>query len=126
MNYAEIFRALADENRIAVLEALSGGEMCASELLSGLNISQPTLSHHMKILTESGIVLKKKHGQKTFYVVSKDAISSLTEYFSSFAKSDVHFSDAPSEKKKAPVKKREKKEPAPKKEEPRQTDIWLF
>ena len=114
MNYADIFRALADENRCLILDILSGGEKCALDILSELEISQPTLSHHMKVLTDSGLVLKKKHGRKTFYVVSKDAAGKLGEYFSRFDK-DYSFSE-----------KEEKKAPAPKKEEPRQADIWLF
>ena len=123
MNYADIFRALADENRCLILDILSGGEKCALDILSELKISQPTLSHHMKVLTDSGLVLKKKHGRKTFYIVSKDAAAALGEYFSRF---DRDYSFSEKEEKKAPVKKREKKAPAPKKEEPRQADIWLF
>lgn len=123
MNYADIFRALADENRCLILDILSGGEKCALDILSELKISQPTLSHHMKVLTDSGLVLKKKHGRKTFYIVSKDAAGKLGEYFSRF---NENYSFSEKEDKYSPEKKREKKAAAPKKEEPRQTDIWLF
>lgn len=127
MNYADIFRALADENRVLILDILSGGEKCALDILKGLGISQSTLSHHMKILTDSGLVLKQKSGRKTFYVVSREVADELSEYFSRFASSDVSFSEKEKSEKQPHRKKSEKKPPAPSlKEEKRQTDIWLF
>ena len=49
-----ICKALSDENRLRILQMLRSGEKCACKLLEELNISQPTLSHHMKILCDSG------------------------------------------------------------------------
>ena len=72
---ARVFKAFCDENRLAILEMLQGGEKCACELLENLKISQPTLSHHMKILVESGIVAARKIGKWTFYSFSKDGVS---------------------------------------------------
>lgn len=57
---ARVFKAFCDENRLQVLELLQSGEKCACVLLEDLKISQPTLSHHMKILCESGIVTGRK------------------------------------------------------------------
>ena len=57
-----IFKALSDENRIRILKILHGEEKCACQLLDELNISQPTLSHHMKILCDVGIVVGRKEG----------------------------------------------------------------
>jgi len=65
------FKALSDENRIRILEMLQSGEKCACELLKELNVTQPTLSHHMKILCESGIVESCKQGKWTHYTLSK-------------------------------------------------------
>ena len=59
---ALVFKALCDENRIRILKLLCGGEKCACKLLGELNISQSTLSHHMKILCDSGIVTGRKQG----------------------------------------------------------------
>ena len=56
----KIFKALADENRLAVLKLLQNGEKCACRLLEALDISQSTLSHHMKLLCDSGIVNYRK------------------------------------------------------------------
>ena len=47
---AEMFKAFCDENRIKIMKLLQGGEKCACVLLDDLHITQPTLSHHMKIL----------------------------------------------------------------------------
>ena len=69
-----IFKALCDENRVKILNFLQGGEQCACKLLESLNISQPTLSHHMKILTDSGIVIGRKDGKWTHYSLSKQGI----------------------------------------------------
>ena len=49
-------KALTDENRLAIMLALQHGEKCGCDLLEELNITQPTLSHHMKILADSGLV----------------------------------------------------------------------
>ena len=72
MNYSEretviIAKALADENRLRILELLQGGEKCACILLEDLNVTQPTLSHHMKILCDAGIVTGRKEGKWVYY-----------------------------------------------------------
>lgn len=69
---AEMFKALCDENRIKILKLLQGGEKCACVLLDDLHISQPTLSHHMKILCDSGIVTGRKEGKWMYYSVSAE------------------------------------------------------
>lgn len=71
---AKIFKAFCDENRLRILEFLKSGEKCACELLEDLNISQSTLSHHMKILVESGVVDARKEGKWTYYSVSSSGI----------------------------------------------------
>lgn len=72
---AKIFKAFCDENRLQVLELLQTGEKCACVLLENLKISQPTLSHHMKILCESGIVKGRKEGKWTYYSISTDGVA---------------------------------------------------
>ena len=59
-NRAVIFKALGDENRWKILDILKGGEKCACVLLNKLEISQPTLSHHMKILCDARLVNGRK------------------------------------------------------------------
>ncbi len=69
---ARVFKAFCDENRLAILELLREGEKCACVLLENLSISQSTLSHHMKILCESGIVQCRTAGKWTHYSLSPD------------------------------------------------------
>lgn len=69
---ATIFKAFSDENRIRILEQLLTGEKCACMLLDSLHITQPTLSHHMKILCDADIVISRKEGKWTHYSISKN------------------------------------------------------
>ena len=69
---AKVFKAFCDENRLQILELLQTGEKCACVLLEDLNIGQSTLSHHMKILCESGIVAGRKEGKWTHYSISAE------------------------------------------------------
>lgn len=69
---ALIFKAFCDENRIRILRMLKSGEKCACKLLEELNVTQPTLSHHMKILCDSGIVVGRKEGKWMHYSISRD------------------------------------------------------
>lgn len=71
-NTALIFKAFCDENRIRILRMLKSGEKCACKMLEELNVTQPTLSHHMKILCDSGIVVGRKEGKWMHYSVSRD------------------------------------------------------
>lgn len=68
---AKIFKAFCDENRLMILEMLQDGEKCACHLLEALQIGQSTLSHHMKILVDSGIVKSRKEGKWTYYTICK-------------------------------------------------------
>lgn len=70
--YLRVFRAFTDENRVHVLELLCAGEQCACVLLEDLKISQPTLSHHMKILCQSGIVKSRREGSWNYYAIDPD------------------------------------------------------
>ena len=68
---AQIFKAFCDEKRLMIIEMLQQGEKCACELLLRFDIAQPTLSHHMKILVESGIVSARKEGKWMYYSISQ-------------------------------------------------------
>lgn len=68
---ARVFKAFCDENRLMILELLQSGERCACDLLENLDIGQSTLSHHMKILCDSGVVSARKEGKWTHYSISE-------------------------------------------------------
>ena len=85
MKTALIFKAFCDVNRIRILKMLRSGEKCACKLLEELNVTQPTLSHHMKILCDSGVVIGRKEGKWMHYSISgegakiaKDLLKELT------------------------------------------------
>lgn len=63
VNMARVFKAFCDPNRLMIIEMLQSGEKCACKLLEDLNIVQSTLSHHMKILCESGLVDSTRNGK---------------------------------------------------------------
>ncbi len=79
---ATIFKAFCDENRIRILMLLSTGEKCACKLLETLQITQPTLSHHMKILCDSGIVVGRKDGKWMHYSISEEGTAYARACFS--------------------------------------------
>lgn len=76
---AKVFKAFCDENRLMILEILQSGEKCACELLDELNIGQSTLSHHMKILCDSGVVVSRKEGKWTHYAISREGAEFAVE-----------------------------------------------
>lgn len=69
---ARVFKAFCDNNRLQILEMLRSGEKCACKLLENLNIGQSTLSHHLKILCDSGIVEGRSEGKWTHYSISEE------------------------------------------------------
>lgn len=76
---AEMFKAFSDENRIHILKMLSTGEKCACKLLEELNISQPTLSHHMKILCDAGIVTGRREGKWMHYAICCEGVKMVRQ-----------------------------------------------
>ncbi len=78
--YAIIFKALADDTRLRIIHVLRYGEHCACALLEEFEFSQPTLSYHMKILTDSGLVIARKDGVWTRYTLNVSLIAHLEDY----------------------------------------------
>mgnify|MGYP000217151005 CR=1 FL=1 len=77
MSYKEdvrMIKALADENRLRILECLHHGEKCACVILEELSITQSTLSHHMRILTECGLVNARKEGKWSHYSLNCETL----------------------------------------------------
>ncbi|MDR0475964.1 MAG: metalloregulator ArsR/SmtB family transcription factor [Treponema sp.] len=70
--YAEIYKALGDINRLMIVDMLTEGELCACKILEKFEISQPTLSHHMKTLCACGLVKGRKQGKWTYYSISAE------------------------------------------------------
>ncbi len=79
----EVMKALSDRNRLRIVEMLSGGELCACRLLEELDITQPTLSHHMSILCRSGLVNVRKEGQWSHYSLDRETFAGIASFFQS-------------------------------------------
>ncbi|QIK86351.1 winged helix-turn-helix transcriptional regulator [Erysipelothrix sp. HDW6B] len=76
-DYALLFKAMSDETRLRIINMLSKENLCACHILEAFNITQPTLSYHMKILVDSGIVESKKDGNWTRYYLNKASIREI-------------------------------------------------
>lgn len=67
-------KAIAEPNRLQIVDMISTGEKCACDLLDNFNFTQPTLSHHMKVLIEAGIVSARKDGKWHYYSLDQKNI----------------------------------------------------
>lgn len=77
---AAIFKALADKTRLRILLMLSKQEMAVCELISELGLSQPAVSHHLKLLRHAGLVQDLREGKWIYYTINRDC---FTNYASS-------------------------------------------
>ena len=77
---AKVFRALSDPKRIKIVNLLSCGELCACVLLKCFEITQPTLSHDMKVLSEAGIVESRREGKRVYYSLNLALLSKIQHW----------------------------------------------
>lgn len=68
-------KALSDETRQKILEMLQQREMCVSDIVESFNISQPTVSHHLNILKNVGLVESRKEGKLVFYSINQENVN---------------------------------------------------
>ncbi len=82
----DALKAVSQTNRLSIVKLISkNAEMNALQILRHFNISQPTLSHHMKILTEAELVKTRNDGLWTYYSLNQETIASLRLLFSELA-----------------------------------------
>jgi ArsR family transcriptional regulator len=79
---ATTFRALADPTRVAILSRLAGCECCVCDLTGNFGLSQPTISHHLRVLRDAGLVDVERRGTWAYYRLVPDAISRHPDVFS--------------------------------------------
>lgn len=77
-----LLKAIADKTRLEILDMLSCGELCACNILEHFQITQPTLSHHMKILCDCALVLWRKESKWTYYSLNNEKLSELKDFLS--------------------------------------------
>src|SRR5579871_4971313 len=79
---ATIFKALADPTRVAIVHRLASAEaVCVCDLTEAFDLSQPTISHHLRILREAGLVEAERRGTWAYYRLVPDAIAALRGVF---------------------------------------------
>ena len=78
--YAAFMKALSDETRVKIFDMLSGEELCACNILEQFQITQPTLSYHMKTLCDSGLVNCRRDGVWMKYSINKNGLDSLKRF----------------------------------------------
>jgi ArsR family transcriptional regulator, arsenate/arsenite/antimonite-responsive transcriptional repressor len=74
---ASLYKALADPHRLTILATLasSAGEVCVCDFTSALPLNQPTVSHHLKVLREAGLVASERRGTWVYYRLAPDALA---------------------------------------------------
>lgn len=86
MNKLKIFKALSNDNRLKIIEILDKNPMCACKIMEKLNLSQSTISHHIKILKNCGLVDCKKQGKWHHYSINLEVLKYIEKYFSDLVK----------------------------------------
>jgi len=67
---AQIFKALSDETRLEIVVTLAGREMCVCDILDAFKLSQPAISHHLKVLKQAGVLVDSRDGKWIYYSVN--------------------------------------------------------
>ena len=80
MDMAAKFKALSDPVRLRLLSSVAshaGGEACVCDISAGIEVSQPTVSHHLKVLRDAGLLISERRGSWVYYTVVPEALGSL-------------------------------------------------
>lgn len=72
---SKILKAISDPKRLKIVDMLSCGELCACKILEEFHITQPTLSHDMKVLIEAKVVTDRREGKNIFYSLNKEYLN---------------------------------------------------
>ena len=76
---AKILKAISDPKRLRIVDMLSCGELCGCEILEAFHITQPTLSHDMRVLIEAGIVNDRREGKNIFYSLNEEHLAAFKD-----------------------------------------------
>lgn len=79
-----LFKALNDQTRREILEMLRAGDMTAGEIADQFNISKPSISHHLDLLKQAGLVESVKEGQYVYYSLNATMVDELVKWFLQF------------------------------------------
>ena len=74
MNLSDYFKALSDDTRLKIIQLLTDHEMCVCELEDRLGVSQPAVSHHLRVLKRNGLISDRKQGKWVYYSINGNAL----------------------------------------------------
>jgi len=80
-NISEVFKALGDSTRLEIVRLLIGKEMCVCDIMDSFQVSQPTISHHLRTLKQAGLVRDKKEGKWIYYSLDSETFKVLERFF---------------------------------------------
>ena len=76
---AQLLKVISDPNRLKIIDILSCGELCACDILDHFEFTQPTLSHHMKVLADAGFVEVRKDGLWSYYSLNRNELNKIVK-----------------------------------------------
>ena len=79
LSTAKIAKAISDPKRLRIVDMLSCGELCACEILEAFHITQPTLSHDMRVLIEAEIVKDRREGKNIYYSLNQSGLNEFSK-----------------------------------------------
>jgi ArsR family transcriptional regulator len=80
---AKVLRVLGDPNRVKIVELLRSGEMCQCEIIPLIGQSQPTVSRHLSLLEENGVLISRRDGVRMLYQVSDPKVFEIIDHATS-------------------------------------------
>ncbi len=98
VDMARKFKALSDPVRLRLLSTIAshaGGEACVCDISAGLQVSQPTVSHHLKVLRDAGLLTSQRRASWVYYAVVPEAVAALSELLAVGADSAAAVSVSP-------------------------------
>lgn len=77
LDAAKMLKAISDPKRLRIVDMLSCGELCACQILEAFRVTQPTLSHDMKVLLEAGVVRDRREGKNIYYALDQERLAAF-------------------------------------------------
>jgi len=93
--FSRFFKAFGDKSRLAILKLLASGERTVGDIALSIKVSQPTVSRHLAIMREAGIVIDRRDGQQVFYSLNKAAVQGCCSGFCDCLKIRIKTSKKP-------------------------------
>ena len=88
----QLFRALGDETRLQIVRLLGqqAEPLCVCNVEAAFNLAQPTISHHLKVLREAGLVTTERHGVWIYYQLNRARFEPLGEFVGTISREPIH------------------------------------